>query len=103
MKSRPGTMASQRGGDDECGEQVVYGAAQAQMEISRLQCLVKNLEEQLEDARSQEPQVIVDNSAIEASNKQVNKAMQEIEILQAEKMKLEQNLNKMGKQNKELQ
>lgn len=78
------------------------GSGAAQLEIKKLQDQVERLEADLERERSKEPSVIVDNSAVEAAEKATRKAKQQIDLLEAEKNKLEITIKKHEKTERDL-
>ena len=79
------------------------GFGKAQLEIKKLTAEIENLRSQLDEANDRKPEVIVDNSAVEAAAKEAKKLNQKIELLEAqnekarfEKNKLEKDLFKAG-------
>jgi len=73
------------------------GFGKAQLEIKKLTAEVESLRSELDEAINCKPEVIVDNSAVEAAAKEAKKLNQKIDLLEAQSEKARLEKNKLEK------
>jgi len=79
----------------------MVGVLNAQQENQKLMAQVAMLQEELEAANNKEPQVIVDNSAVEAAERESRKIRNDLEMAQALNNKQDLQIKKLEKTNQE--